>query len=136
MLRTRFYPGLHEYTLSVETNYQQLSESYIELLRQTNKEKEFELIRVAHQKGRIIVTLRKMKSHNIHKNDLFAVIDKEDGHLMGIFKVIDHSSKEIYVQEDNNIDALWSGFVRQQPEIQTVPNLIAITVPKEKVNHG
>jgi hypothetical protein len=128
--RARIYPSLYLHSQNTSLEIEQLRKSYYDFTNTINKEKEFEIIKVGHEKNKLLIVVRKRKSPKIAKNDLLNVLHKKDGLLMGIFQVVEIKSKEFYAIGIRNIDPVWLGFVLQEGEVNINPYLAAVLFNK------
>ena len=130
--RANYYSSLQLKADQAIDDVEHLRKSYFDLAKQIADERQFEIISVANVDGKMFILIQKRKTPKVHQGDSMIVVHKEDGLLMGIFQVIEVRSKEIYAQGISNLDAVWSGYVRQQGEIRMTPNLAAIYIPQEE----
>ena len=130
--RAKYYSSLHSKALQAIQYIEHLRKSYFDLVKQIADERQFEIIRVANVNGKMFIVIQKRKTPKIYQGDSMVVVHKEDGLLMGIFQVTEIRLKEIYAQGISDLDAVWSGYVRQRGEVHMTPNLAAIYIPQEK----
>lgn len=131
--RTINYPRLHKQTIEARYDIVQLRNSLSDFVKQQfSREREFEILRVTHENGKIIIVLQKRDTPEINRDDQIVVFDTEDYYLMGIFTVISVKTNEIYALGIRNVDPVWAGFIlKKEGEILSTPFLSAIYLPKE-----
>jgi len=135
--RTINYPKLYKKTFEALYDNVQLRKSLSDFVNQQfSREREFEILRVTHEQGKIIIVLQKRDTPKIYRDDQFVVIHTEDDLLMGIFTVISVRTNEIYALGIKNVDPVWAGFILQKGEIFSTPFLSAINLPKETQRYG
>lgn len=130
--RVKFYPSLNTRAQQSVTDNLQLRRSYFDLIMHYTDERRFEIITAGHINSKLIIAVRKRITPKVSRGDLFDVIHKEDGLLMGNFQVTEIRSQEIYATGISNIDPVWLGHVRQMGEVKLIPNLVAVYLKQEK----
>ena len=132
VMRVQYYPSLYIKAQKSVVNVEQFSKSYLALVKKAADEKQFEITKVGHIDGKLYIVVQKRKIPKVNNGDLLIVAHKEDGLIMGDFKVTEIRSRDIYAIGFNNIDALWSGYIRSMGEVNMTPNLTAFHIQQEK----
>jgi hypothetical protein len=130
--RVRFYPFLYIYAKQSVVDVGEFSKSYHDLVKKAADEKQFEIAKVGHVDGKLYIVVQKRRFPKVSLDDLLIVAHKEDGLIMGEFKVTEVRSKDIYAIGFRNVDALWLGYIRRVGELSMTPNLTAFYIQQEK----
>lgn len=129
--RARFYPQAYRHLQFVNQNLRDLQKEFAEVVLKGKAESILEISRAAYLKGNLYLTLLKFKGITLNVGDEVTVIDKQDIKLMGVFEITQLRKNEYYAKGVKEVDRLWLGFVQQNGEVNTFPDLVAIISHKD-----
>jgi hypothetical protein len=96
------------------------------LLRSGMDVQSFEIEKASFEKEHLYVILRKNLKHELNIGELIQVLDRADNKWMGQFEITEIRHEVYFARGINDVDPVWSGYVRERHEIGVVPDMIAV----------
>lgn len=97
------------------------------LLLQSLEIEAFEIESCTYYRERMHIRLRKTPRARLKLADRLVVVDRIF-QVQGVFEVTQVRENDYFATAVSNLDAIWSGFVRQQGETLAPPDMIAISI--------
>lgn len=120
--RLSVYDDLYIDWLTLNERLSKANETVLSLGSSVERKNVLELKRVHFFRDKLHVFIKKRRGLSLEEGQLIVVIDISDGLTLGYFRVSEvRQSEYLAQQEDDSIDPLWLGFIKNTGESEMYP---------------